>query len=43
VAIDGCTGLPVAGAERALKVLDPGLPGNTFLHREWRTIESKFL
>ena len=35
------TGLPVAGAETARKVLDPKLPSNTLLSDTWATSEGK--
>jgi carboxymethylenebutenolidase len=32
-------GLPVAGAESAHKILDPSLPSNRLMHREWAESE----
>jgi carboxymethylenebutenolidase len=34
-------GLPVAGVEVARKVLNPDLPANTLMHREWSTSAGK--
>jgi carboxymethylenebutenolidase len=34
-------GLPVAGAEVARKVLDPSLPSNRLMHREWAESEGR--
>ncbi len=33
--------LPIAGAETAQKVLDPSLPSNRLMHREWRESEPR--
>jgi carboxymethylenebutenolidase len=37
------TGLPVAGAETARKVLDPKLPSNALLRDTWATSEGKLI